>query len=622
MKVFIINPKLTSYCKDSEDIFYQSLKSELDYYTEYKVITNIHFLDRDREAISKDDLLILFNGKCQKEIDNHLLDFIEYACKLGAYIQPVALKKNYRQPVTSISAKQTYDVEEQLWCRGFSDDYIKVISSIFARNEVIARVNPSIYSKKGMIFISHRRLDGEEITANLCNVLEVQYKNAKHFRDVTEVEVGANAQEDIDIAMNKSDAFIFLHTPGASNSDWIKKELYFAIVRQIPIIWIQIDNALKEELSFLPTEAAHLSFESKEFHDEDRLKEICDIIMKKTFEIIINKNNEIFSNITKIKDFVGINANFIDETNMIYSVEAKRKGYRYHHRDIRHVVQFLGRTVTKEDLIKLSEVADKQGKSNIDSMILLSNKILKADKLEEGVILENYDDFFDTFDNYLNKKTGKNAGKEIVISGAFPDSEEAYKQVLADALVVFAREILKKGYILTFGSHPTFQELFFQISRIVFGESNPDNLKMYISKYFEKSYKDNLEYLNKNAIVYETENHEDGLFKGLTTMRKEMIQRDEVAALICVGGKRKSNPLEEGIREEINLAIEKNIPVFIVGTVGGCSSVVASEYKNEGWEQLNSYGSEFNERLKNSLDYKSLAYETIKKLSEEEVKDN
>ena len=39
---------------------------------------------------------------------------------------------------------------------------------------------------------------------------------------------------------------------------------------------------------------------------------------------------------------------------------------------------------------------------------------------------------------------------EIVISGAFPDSEEIYKQSLTDALILFAKVIIRNGYELTF----------------------------------------------------------------------------------------------------------------------------------------------------------------------------
>ena len=67
---------------------------------------------------------------------------------------------------------------------------------------------------------------------------------------------------------------------------------------------------------------------------------------------------------------------------------------------------------------------------------------------------------------------------EIVISGAFPDCDEIYKQCLTDALVIFSKAIIREGYILTFGAHPTFQELFFETARKTNTHDAKNSLKM------------------------------------------------------------------------------------------------------------------------------------------------
>ena len=95
-------------------------------------------------------------------------------------------------------------------------------------------------------------------------------------------------------------------------------------------------------------------------------------------------------------------------------------------------------------------------------------------------------------------------------------------------------------------------------------------------------------------------------------MRKEMIQRKEVKALVCLGGKIKKNKEEEGIREEIELARAYGIPVFIVGTVGGCSAEVAIEYKENGWKNLNDAPDKINEEFLNSIDYFGLVHTMLK----------
>ena len=75
---------------------------------------------------------------------------------------------------------------------------------------------------------------------------------------------------------------------------------------------------------------------------------------------------------------------------------------------------------------------------------------------------------------------------------------------------------------------------------------------------------------------------------------------------------------DEGIREEIALAIENGIPVFVVGSVGGCSSIVASEYKANGWQGLNDAPLVMNNEFAESLDYVMLSKQLLDYLNEKQ----
>ena len=129
---------------------------------------------------------------------------------------------------------------------------------------------------------------------------------------------------------------------------------------------------------------------------------------------------------------------------------------------------------------------------------------------------------------------------------------------------------------------------------------------MYVSEWFlirgsetEKEYKEKytLSVTSKTA----------DLLQSLSEMRKKMIQRKNVKALVCLGGKIKPDKKDEGIREEIELAKKMNIPVFIVGSVGGCSSQVALEYQAAGWDKLNEASFELNQEFTEGIDYYKMA---------------
>ena len=208
--------------------------------------------------------------------------------------------------------------------------------------------------------------------------------------------------------------------------------------------------------------------------------------------------------------------------------------------------------------------------------------------------------------------------KEIIISGAFPDCDEIYKQSLTDALVIFAKAIMKEGYTLTFGAHPTFQELFFEIARKIDCNNTREMLKMFISDWFMEKDDSKEAYYNENCQLIISEKKES-LAESLTMMRKEMIQRGDVKALVCLGGKIKQDKKEEGIREEINMAIEKGIPVFIVGSVGGCSAEVATEFKNNNWQDLNNVSEKINEEFLKSIDYFKLAQTMLENIDSQDA---
>jgi hypothetical protein len=99
---------------------------------------------------------------------------------------------------------------------------------------------------------------------------------------------------------------------------------------------------------------------------------------------------------------------------------------------------------------------------------------------------------------------------------------------------MLSKIILKSGLRLTFGAHPTFQNLIFEIGKKFRTNDFQNLIQMFISKYFEGKY--DIEELKRNATVLETENVDKNLLKSLINMRENMINRKSVKALICLGG--------------------------------------------------------------------------------------
>ena len=172
-------------------------------------------------------------------------------------------------------------------------------------------------------------------------------------------------------------------------------------------------------------------------------------------------------------------------------------------------------------------------------------------------------------------------------SGSFPDCDEIYKNSMLEALSVYARKIIRDGYTLVFGAHPTFQKIIFEISALY-----APNVRNCVEMHMDRAYADGYDIpdLQKKCKLV--------LADGLSEMRQNMICREKSELLICLGGKMKEDKSQQGVDIEVGLARSAGVPVVLVGTVGGRSSEYALELAQTGdWSSLNHFGKELNENL-------------------------
>ena len=600
MKVFILSPKMTTTEKrviEKCDAFLRIIMNQfISYGIEYYCINKVNYKSLINK-IDKDAILIVFNG----DADNND-ELYKVALEKQCDIYPVAIDKQFRKPTSLISHKQSYDVYEQLRKRDLSEEYISIAANVFARI-IISDCKPTIVSDEMNIFLSHRRLDGEEITASICDTLNAIAPEKNYFRDIVNVKTGENAQEIIDSALVYSDILVFFHTELSAVSDWILKELSYAIINNIPVLWVKIGDVNINELKYRPSENPHLSYLKEDFENQNKLVEIADQILSSSFEMLLEKSNDVYDEIKCASNYFNDKLELVDSTQMLYSLSLPRKGYRYPQRKIRQFIQFFGRMPKENDFQILRGQLSKFHNSEFDSAIMLSKRVSNRHN-EKGLLLDNFDDFNYTYEKYLYG-ISNDKPFDIIISGAFPDGDEIFKQNLTYALTCFVKEILKEGFCLSFGAHPTFQELIFDTAKSI----TPlycQKVSMFISNFFV-SHSDIMKFSDRCTPV-EIEKIENSLPKSLTMLRKRLIERDNVKALICLGGKIKTNKSEEGIREEIALAKSKGIPVFLIGSVGGCSSKIALDYSTKNkWNELNNASKSLNEKLMNSIDYKESA---------------
>lgn len=590
--------------------FCDTVKKQLDLYGVENYCVGKANYKKCVSELDHESIVVFINGNV-----NENEDFYKAALKNKSMIYPVALNKDCRVPHKVISDRQSFDVYEQLRRRDLSDEFVDIAAKVFAR-KLISICIPSIYRDDFDVFLSHRRLDGEEITAGICDSIKLLAPDKKVFRDVVNINVGEEAQDVIDSALADSDVLVFFHTKKSSESDWVLKEVLFAITNNIPVLWVKIGDADIAGLKYKPSEKPHLEYSVDDFASFDKRRTIADEILEHSFHLIMENGNDVYDDLICTFELFNDKMSVIDKPNMIYSLSYPRKGYTYPQRTISQLVQFLGRSTKQSDIEKMTSELDKHNSFEFDSAVILSKRTL-ARKVSDRVLLDNYDDFYHIYHRYISGcETEKN--NDIVISGAFPDCDEIYKQSLTYALVCFVREILKEGYNLCFGAHPTFQELIFETAKSITPNYGV-KVRMYISDLFVRG-NDLQEFGNKCTPVNVPSVTGD-ISLSLTELRKKMISRDSVKALICLGGKIKPDKSKEGIREEIDIARKKGIPVFLIGSVGGCSAEIVKEYCiSNDWSKLNSVPSVTNHDIALGIDYKRSArtvVECIKSMEEQ-----
>lgn len=594
MNVIFCKPELTMTELKAATVFWGECKELLSSY-----VPNVQFISTVfqmnqllAQESSENDIFVFFTSE-KGEYTNTVLKLIRKYNDAQSRIWAIAMEGNpeCRRPPEPVSDKQSFDVASRKENRNPLKNNIKAIAQLFAR-KIIAQTLSPLYRDEVLYFISHRRIDGERVAAKLADGLRLLTRERNVYRDVVNVRVGDDAQKDIDKHLAVSDVVIFLQTEEAQDSSYIIKELCYALVNDIPVLWIQIDNATYERLEIHPGQGPVLSYRSEEFESPDRLEEIVDEVEDKCFQLIMNSSNQVYSYIEYLSEMRNAGKiKLVNDSNsaLAYGIEYQEKTRDLYDSGIRkHYIQCFGRNPKEDDIQNfIDKVKRENSYDKHDKLFLLSGHGRRDKRVQDSkVIEENYDDYLMNLENVSGTRR-QQRNKRIILSGAFPDGDEIYEASLLEALVVYSREIIKNGYTLVFGAHPTFQKLLFDIGSL-YASDVKYSIEMHMSKAYLKQY--DVEDLQEKCTLI--------LADDLPEMRENMICKEKSEMLICLGGKIKPDKSQQGVDIEVDLAKKVNIPVALVGTVGGRSSEYAFEKLTEGdWSELNPWEGSLNEAL-------------------------
>lgn len=175
---------------------------------------------------------------------------------------------------------------------------------------------------------------------------------------------------------------------------------------------------------------------------------------------------------------------------------------------------------------------------------------------------------------------------EIGLSGAVPERafwrEPAMDRGILEFVSLFSGVVLKYGGRIVHGCHPTFTPVILRQARLQASDRTRKPLTLVMSELWVKEYSAPAieamaavaEFVvtkkvgDKDASDAETRN------LSLSAMRRVLISAQNVN--VSVGGLlHKGDGLVPGVAEEVGLAQEKNIPIFLVGGLGGMAGELA-----------------------------------------------
>lgn len=188
------------------------------------------------------------------------------------------------------------------------------------------------------------------------------------------------------------------------------KELCYALINDIPILWIQIDNASYSRMEIRPGERPILCYRSEEFDCQERLIEIADEIEEKCFQLIMNSSNQVYSYIEYLNDLNDADKiKLIGDKNSIlaYKIEYKEETKDKYDSGIRkHYIQCFGRNPKATDVEKFIKKVKRENTYELsDKLFLLSNHGDREREIgDKKVTEENFEDYIMNLENVSGVK--------------------------------------------------------------------------------------------------------------------------------------------------------------------------------------------------------------------------
>lgn len=516
------------------------------------------------------DAVVFCNPPTGAPAERELDRILRAALRVDATILPVAATPESRMPPAAVQSVQSWDLAEFLALRQHLDDHLDPAAEEFARM-ALAQVEPTCFSRHPVLFIAHRRQDGEDFARRLDG--ELRKRGHLPFRDLIDVTVGGDAQDEIERRLAVSDALVFVDTPLVGESWAATQELRRALEARIPVIWVKLDAAATDRapLTVLPNGSPDV--ETDDPPDRAHAAAVADAVVR-CFHArsagLVTGANELMADLRDLDGRDGIRVDRLDGIPAGFRIERERRGSGLPERPQVHYCQIYGRRVTKEDAeafgtqLLVVDTGRPSPAEGCDAVVLLDPR--PRAKVAEGATVTM------AGQEYLAEIGGTpsvaGAAPQLLISGSWTDAggDEEVLRAVAD----LSEEWLRLGGGIVFGGHPTFTPVILGAARRVHPADPQPWVTMYQSDHFASVEAKEAAALHVSVV---TTRDEGDRARSLTLMRARMFDHPGIVGLVAVGGRTDS----DGVDEELFVARRRQVPQVVLAAPGGRAASIAAE---------------------------------------------
>lgn len=588
MTIYVLQPELTS-APGTAAPFLEAACLELE-------MGVLCLINNDTAAYRADvrygDGVIFANPEPNRPISGAAQDLLERAEGVGAVVLPVAMSAETRTPPAAVATNQSHDVIDAARRRDLDPDAVTPLAQEFARI-ALARVSPTLGVDQIRLFLCHRRADGEDLVAAVDK--ELSKRHSKFFRDLVDIQSGEPAQEKIDDALSTADVLVFFDTPDAGQSAWVALELATALGRGIPVLWIRVgtEGPTRAPLPVQPggspllTPAdvpGDLTDRAALGHLADRILQEADVLNR----VSLRTACETFAEISAHCRSEGRTMDTLDARQQIYAITEPAEPGAYPRRQTVHVVQVFARHPTADDQQRLTAWLVDNGYGPHEAKCRAFDAAVLLDPLpgarlgfSEFGISESAGDYLGRLRQVAPRRDQHHDGT-LLLLGAFPSAVGSHQAVI-EAVRAVSRTWLEVGGSIVCGGHPTFVPLLTEAVRNV--GATREQLQVYWSRYYATS--EAIDALLTQATVEPIDAVDGDRAASLTAMRTVMMNHSDRAAVVAIGGRTSEMGTHTpGLDEEVRLARERHLPVYLVGAPGGQTAHLVQDAAGSGWTAL------------------------------------